>query len=195
MRKLVGFFFSFSGNGWFPMVRAVKISWEKKWVTPCHCAAFAADALLKTWRELLILPKRWRESNGWLQNSPLSGIRCSRLILMADCKFWCTLLSKPLTGLCRSGLRAAREVMKPAWNTVENLYSPPFPHRMTMALCKSKLDCLCWLPNCQRQKNPKCLRRLQSGHRFGGECMHLLHCLVCLSVIIKASSELWHGAE
>lgn len=27
-----------------------------------------------------------------------------------------------------------------------------FPPRMTTALCKSKLDCLCWLPNCQRQK-------------------------------------------
>lgn len=82
----------------------------------------------------------------------LSGTGWRRLILMADCKSWCTPLSKLWTDLCSSGLHGAWEVMKPAWNTVENIYSPPFPPRMTTALCKSKLDCLCWLPNCQWQK-------------------------------------------
>lgn len=113
--------------------------------------------------------------------------RCSRLLVMTHCKSWCTPLSRLWTDLCRWGLRGAWEVMKPAWNT-EKIFFPhplewprPFAH-------------LCWLPNCRRQKSSVQLG-LRSGHRISGECIHLLHCLVWLSVIIKAFTELWHGAE
>lgn len=84
----------------------------------------------------------------------LPGTGCSGLIL-ADCKSWWTLLSKLWTDLCRLGLCGLREVMKPAWNTVENEHSLHSSPRMTTALCKFKLACLCWFSNYQRQKNPQ----------------------------------------
>lgn len=189
--EIGGFFFSFSGNRWIPMVRAVKISWKKKGEPHCHYTAFAADDLLETWRELLILPKRQRESHDWVWNSPLnfyssaSGAAwtgCSRLILTADCKSCCTLLSKLWTDLCRSGLRGAQEVMKPAWNLAENIHSLPFPPRLTTVLCKSKLDCLRWLSNCQRQTSP-------SVHA-GSEIRRRMHAFTALPVCHYQSS-LW----
>lgn len=108
---------------------AVKIIWKKKWMTRSHYAEFAPHDLLQTWRDAHP-PKRRRESHARLWKSPLNFYssaswvawnRCWRLIFMAGCKSWRTLLSKLWTDLCRSGLYGAREVMKHAWNAVESL--------------------------------------------------------------------------
>lgn len=179
----VGGLFLFKGGWIVSYGGAVKIIWKKKWMT----RRVIMQSLRLMIYETLILPKGGEKVTLGSGRTLWTFTALHHELPGTDADGWSSWrVVNPDALYCPiSGLTSADPAfMGPEkwWNTPETLWRVDFPS----------------LPTAKKKKNInkiKCPRRLQGGHRSCGECVYLLRCLVWLSVIIKASSELWHGAE